>query len=61
MSWRLAAVALALVLIAAGAPRAQPQDATTGASSKGQSIDPLDLQRARAAGLKQRAGKVYTR
>ena len=59
MSWRLAAVALALVLIAAGAPRAQSQDATTGASSKGQSIDPLDLQRARAAGLKQRAGKVY--
>jgi len=59
MSWRLAAVALALVLIAAGAPRAQSQDATTDASSKGQSIDPLDLQRARAAGLKQRAGKVY--
>ena len=59
MSWRLAAVALALMLIAAGEPRAQSPNATTGASSAGQSIDPLDLQRARAAGLKQRAGKVY--
>jgi phosphate transport system substrate-binding protein len=59
MSWRLAAIALALMLIAAGEPRAQSPNATTGASSTGQSIDPLDLQRARAAGLKQRAGKVY--
>jgi phosphate transport system substrate-binding protein len=59
MSWRLAAIGLALVLIAAEEPRAQSKDAATGASSTGQSIDPLDLQRARAAGLKQRAGRVY--
>ena len=59
MSWRIAAIALTLVLIAAGEPRAQSKDSTTGASSTGQSIDPLDLQRARAAGLKQRAGRVY--
>src|ERR1700676_2661455 len=59
MSWRFAAVALALMLIAADEPRAQSQNATTGSSSTGQSIDPLDLQRARAAGLKQRAGRVY--
>ena len=59
MSWRLAAIALTLVLIAAGESRAQSPNATTGASTTGQSIDPLDLQRARAAGLKQRAGRVY--
>jgi phosphate transport system substrate-binding protein len=59
MTWRLAAIALALLLIVAGEPRAQSQNATTGASTTGQSVDPLDLQRARAAGLKQRAGRVY--
>ena len=59
MSWRIAAVALTLMLIAAGEPRAQSPNATTGASSTGQSVDPLELQKARAEGLKQRAGKVY--
>jgi phosphate transport system substrate-binding protein len=59
MSWKLASIALAFLLVVAGEPRAQSPNATTGPSSKGQSIDPLDLQRARAAGLKQRAGKVY--
>jgi phosphate transport system substrate-binding protein len=57
VSWRLALVAL--LLIVAGEPRAQSPNATTGAPSMGQSVDPLDLQRARAEGLKQRAGKVY--
>jgi phosphate transport system substrate-binding protein len=59
MSWRLAAIALAFLLIAAGEPRAQSRNAPTGASSAGQSVDPLELQKARAEGLKQRAGKVY--
>ena len=59
MSWRIATIVLTFLLIAADEPRAQSQNATTGAPSTGQSIDPLDLQRARAAGLKQRAGRVY--
>ena len=59
MRWRLAAIALAFLLIAAGEPRAQSETAASGASSAGQSVDPLELQKARAEGLKQRAGKVY--
>jgi phosphate transport system substrate-binding protein len=59
MSWNLVSIALAFLLIAAGEPRAQSPNATTVASTTGQSIDPLDLQRARAAGLKQKAGRVY--
>ena len=59
MSCRLAAIALAFLLLAAGEPRAQSQNAPSGASSAGQSVDPLELQKARAEGLKQRAGKVY--
>src|SRR2546430_6846688 len=59
MSWRLAAIALAFLLLAAGEPRAQSQNAASGAPSAGQSVDPLELQKARAEGLKQRAGKVY--
>ena len=59
MSRRLVAIALAFLLLAAGEPRAQSQNAPSGGSSAGQSVDPLELQKARAEGLKQRAGKVY--
>ncbi len=58
MTWRFGAVALALLLFAAGELRAQSQS-PEAAPSGGQSVDPLELQKARAAGLKMRAGKVY--
>jgi phosphate transport system substrate-binding protein len=59
MRWRFGAVALVLLLIAGGEPRAQSQSPEASAPSGGQSVDPLELQKARAAGLKTRAGKVY--
>jgi phosphate transport system substrate-binding protein len=57
--YTVAAVALTWLLIAAGELWAQAPNAPAGAPASGQSIDPLELQRARAAGLKMRAGKVY--
>jgi phosphate transport system substrate-binding protein len=59
MIGKVAAAACALLLFAGGDLHAQAQDAAAGASSTGQSVNPLELQKARAAGLKQRARRVY--
>ena len=55
----MGAVLGALLLLTAGELHAQSRDVAVDGQSSRQSIDPLELQKARADGLKQRAARVY--